>query len=456
MILIQTIFSLIITLGILVTIHEYGHYWVARRCGVKVLRFSVGFGRPIFMWKDRHGTEFAIASIPLGGFVKMLDEREGAVASELLPFAFNRKPVSQRIAIVSAGPIANFLFAIFAYWLMFMLGFNALTPTIGEVEQESIAARAGLYSGLEITQVDGRDTNSWRAVSMELINRIGETGEIQLSARTSSHSESGHYILSIENWMLDREPNALLSDLGIKPVTPSVPAIMGQILPGSPAEQGGLRVADKVVEANGIVIEDWFDFVEIIKVSAEKEVLVKVERPVDNSVAEKIALTLKPEVFVTEAGESIGRLGVGVQPFSYPPEMIRTISYGPLQSFLEASDQVWADSVMTLNAIKKMILGLISLDNLSGPITIAQVANESIESGSEEFLRFLALLSVSLGILNLLPIPVLDGGHIFYYLVEAARGKPLSEKWQTLGLKIGVSFILVLMSLALYNDIMRL
>lgn len=456
MILIQTIFSLIITLGILVTIHEYGHYWVARRCGVKVLRFSVGFGRPIFMWKDRHGTEFAIASIPLGGFVKMLDEREGAVASELLPFAFNRKPVSQRIAIVSAGPIANFLFAIFAYWLMFMLGFNALTPTIGEVEQESIAARAGLYSGLEITQVDGRDTNSWRAVSMELINRIGETGEIQLSARMSSHSESGHYILSIENWMLDREPNALLSDLGIKPVTPSVPAIMGQILPGSPAEQGGLRVADKVVEANGIVIEDWFDFVEIIKVSAEKEVLVKVERPVDNSVAEKIALTLKPEVFVTEAGESIGRLGVGVQPFSYPPEMIRTISYGPLQSFLEASDQVWADSVMTLNAIKKMILGLISLDNLSGPITIAQVANESIESGSEEFLRFLALLSVSLGILNLLPIPVLDGGHIFYYLVEAARGKPLSEKWQTLGLKIGVSFILVLMSLALYNDIMRL
>jgi regulator of sigma E protease len=456
MILIQTILSLIVTLGILVTIHEYGHYWVAKRCGVKVLRFSVGFGRPIFVWKDRHGTEFAIASIPLGGFVKMLDEREAPVEESLLPFAFNRKPVSQRIAIVSAGPIANFLFAIVAYWLMFLIGFSALTPTIGSVDQESIAAQAGLYSGMEITEVDGRETNSWRAVSMELINRIGDTGDIELSAATAGSINSNVYSLRVQDWMLDSEPHGLLADLGIHPVKPPVPAIMEQILPESPAEQGGLKKNDRVIEANGVVVEDWFDFVDVIKVSAEKNVVVKVERESEDGRSSVIVLNMKPEVFITEDGSSIGRLGVSVKPFTYPSEMIKTISYGPLQSFVEACDQVWADSVMTLSAIKKMILGLISLDNLSGPITIAQVANESIQSGSEEFLRFLALLSVSLGILNLLPIPVLDGGHIFYYVIEAVRGKPISEKWQILGLKVGVSFILMLMSLALYNDIMRL
>lgn len=456
MILLQTILSLIVTLGILVTIHEYGHYWVARRCGVKVLRFSVGFGRPIFMWTDRNGTEFAIASIPLGGYVKMLDEREAPVDEAMLPFAFNRKLVSQRIAIVSAGPIANFIFAVVAYWLMFMIGYSALTPTIGDIDQESIAARAGLYSGLEITEVDGRETLSWRAVSMELINRIGDTGDIEISATNTGPSDANKYSLSVQNWMLDREPHGLLNDLGIQPSKPPVPAVMGQILPNSPAEEGGLQVDDKVIAVNDVVIDDWFDFVEVIKVSAEKGVAVKVERKFENGDTSVVLLNLKPEVFITEDGASIGRLGVSVKPFSYPPEMIRTISYGPFKSFVEACDQVWADSVMTLNAIKKMVLGLISLDNLSGPITIAQVANQSIESGSEEFLRFLALLSVSLGILNLLPIPVLDGGHIFYYLIEAVKGEPLSEKWQVLGLKVGVSFILVLMSLALYNDIMRL
>ena len=397
------------------------------------------------MWKGRDGTEFAIASIPLGGFVKMLDEREGPVEQSLLPYAFNRKPVSQRIAIVSAGPIANFLFAIFAYWLMFMIGYSALTPTIGKIDEESIAARAGLYSGLEITEVDGRDTPSWRSVNMELINRIGDSGEIELGAKAAGREESDEFLLSVDRWMLNQEPHGLLKNLGIQPVTPPVPAIMGQVLPNSPAEQGGLQAKDRVVLAGGRNIDDWFDFVDVIKVSAEKNVVVTVERVQEGHVTQ-LELNLKPEVFITENGASIGRLGVSVQPFTYPPEMIRTISYGPLQSFVEACDQVWADSVMTLNAIKKMVQGLISLDNLSGPITIAQVANESIESGSEEFLRFLALLSVSLGILNLLPIPVLDGGHIFYYLIEAVKGEPLSEKWQVLGLKVGVSFILILMS----------
>ncbi len=461
----ESAISLIITLGILVTIHEYGHYWVARKCGVKVLRFSVGFGRPIFSWKDRAGTEFAIASIPLGGYVKMLDEREAPVEEALKPYAFNHKPVGQRIAIVAAGPIANFLFAIIAYWLMFMSGFNTLIPEIGKVEVGSVAAEAGLQPGDEVLSVDGRATPGWRSVNMELINRIGDTGEIKIAASPVSGAEPEAapqaqreqkvVLLPIDNWMLGQEPHSLVKALGINPARPAVKAVIDKVLPASAAEQGGLREGDEVFSVDGIEINGWFEFVELIRVRAEKVVEVKVRRSIDG-VSNEVVLSLRPEIHIDEQGESVGRLGVSVKPFQYPAEMIRTVRYGPFDSFLAAADQTWADTLMTLSAIKKMILGFISLDNLSGPITIAQVASESIKTGSEEFLRFLAMLSVSLGVLNLLPIPVLDGGHLLYYIVELVRGKPVSEKWQTLGLKIGVAFILMLMTLALYNDLMRL
>lgn len=456
MTVIQSILSLIFTLGILVTIHEYGHYWVARRCGIKVLRFSVGFGRPIFSWRNKDDTEFVVASIPLGGYVKMLDEREGPVPESLKEYAFNNKPVSQRIAVVSAGPLANFIFAVFAYWLMFLSGFNVLVPEIGKVTEASIAQNAGLQAGYELVSVDGRETPGWRSVNMELLNRIGDTGQISLQAIPAGGHDAQTFSLDIENWMVGREPHSLLLDLGLTPKKPLIPAVMGSIQPDSPADLGGLQSGDRVIRVNETEISDWLGFVDVIKVSAEKTVEIEVERQVAGQGYITEVLPLKPDVFITETGESIGRLGVSVQAFSYPEGMIRSVSFGPVDSLAQAGSQVWADSKMTLNAIKKMLLGLISLDNLSGPITIAQVASESIRSGSEEFLRFLALLSVSLGILNLLPIPVLDGGHIFYYLVEAVRGKPISEKWQVLGLKVGVSFILVLMSLAFYNDIMRL
>lgn len=452
----QSVLSLILTLGILVTIHEYGHFWVARRCGVKVLRFSVGFGKPIFSWHDKSGTEFVIASIPLGGYVKMLDEREGPVEEALKPFAFNQKPVSQRIAIVSAGPLANFLFAIFAYWLMFLSGFNVLVPNIGAVDEGSIAANAGLSSGYQINAIDGRETPGWRAVSMALINRIGDTGNIEIEASRTVGQPSENFSLPIEDWLKNSEPSQLLSDLGIKPYRPSIPAIMGEVMEGSAAEQGGLKSGDQIVRVNDDLIQDWYGFVKVVQASPEKLLKVDVSREDINGQNENIILNLKPEAHQNESGESVGRLGVTAKPYKYPDEMIREVTYGPFNAFTQAASQTWEDTAMSLNAIKKMIQGLISLENLSGPITIAQVASDSISSGLEEFLRFLALLSVSLGILNLLPIPVLDGGHLLYYLYEGIRGKPLSEKWQELGLRIGISFILVLMLVAFYNDVMRL
>lgn len=472
---IQSVLSLLLTLGILVTIHEYGHFWVARRCGVKVLRFSVGFGKPIVSWSDKTGTEFVIAMIPLGGYVKMLDEREAPVEEHLKDFAFNRKKVSQRIAIVAAGPIANFIFAIFAYWLMFLSGFNVLIPTIGSVDNDSIAAKAGLIPGYEITAVDGQQTEGWRAVSMAMINRIGDTGTLQVNARKIENNASALsqnaqplittgegdtqvkvFDLQINQWLQNSEPSELLSSLGLQPLRPVVPAIMGQVLEGSPAEEGGLLAGDQVIRVNDEVINTWHDFVKIIHASPEKEVEVLLLRTDPNKLQHQMRLKLKPGIHQDDSGKSYGRLGVGAKPFTYPPEMIREVSYGPFDAISHAASKTWADTKMSLNAIKKMVQGLISLKNLSGPITIAQVASDSISSGTEEFLRFLALLSISLGILNLLPIPVLDGGHLLYYTYEALRGKPLSDKWQAFGLKVGVSFILMLMTVAFYNDVMRL
>lgn len=453
--IIQPILSLILTLGILVTIHEYGHYWVAKKCGVKVLRFSVGFGKALYSWKNKAGTEFAIASIPLGGYVKMLDEREGPVAAEELSQAFNQKSVSQRIAIASAGPIANFLFALVAYWLMFLSGFNVLIPTIGAVEEGSVAETAGLRSGYEIVSVDQNETLGWHSVSMNLINRIGDSGQIQIMASPAPGINKQLFTLDVQDWMINKEPRELITGLGITPYKPDIPAVLGQILENSPAQSSDLKLGDKIIRAQGQRIDSWFDLVDIIQGSPLKPIRLDILRLIDGT-EQVLQIDITPSLHNDENGKSIGKLGIGVAPFSYPDDMIRTVSYGPLDSGVEAAVKVWADTKMTLIAIKKMIMGLISLDNLSGPITIAQVASESISSGSEAFLSFLGLLSVSLGILNLLPIPVLDGGHILFYAIEGLRGKPLAEKWQMLGIKIGISFVLVLMSLAFYNDVMRL
>jgi len=451
---IESILSLIVTLGILVTIHEFGHYWVARRCGVKVLRFSVGFGKPVYSRTSKDGVEFCVAAIPLGGYVRMLDEREGDVSEEEKPFAFNRKPPMQRIAIASAGPLANFIFAIFAYWLMFVAGFNVVRPVVGEVEQGSIAYQSGLQSGDEFVEVAGRSVAGWREVSIAFANYVGESDLVPVFVRSQA-GEPKQLTLELNEWNKNVEDLDLLGSLGIEIYRPHVPAVIENILADGAAATGGMQVGDEIIAVDGQEISDWFSLVAIIQASAEKTLNISVERKRDNGTSDELVLVITPAIRTSEGGEQQGFLGVGPAPFKYPDEMIKTVHYGPFSALAESAEQTYADTAMTLNAMRKMLIGLLSLENLSGPITIAQVASQTISSGLEDFLSFLALLSISLGVLNLLPVPVLDGGHILYYTLELIRGKPLPESVQVLGLKIGISLVAALMVIAFYNDIVR-
>ncbi|WP_166269482.1 RIP metalloprotease RseP [Marinobacter caseinilyticus] len=447
--IIQTVLALIVTLGILVTIHEFGHFWVARRCGVRVLRFSVGFGKPLFSRFDRHGTEFAIAAIPLGGYVKMLDEREGPVPEHQRSEAFTSKPPSQRIAIAAAGPVANFLFAIAAYWLLGMVGYTTPAPFVGEVQQDSIAAEMGLSGGMEIIEVDGRPVSSWREINMRLLERAGEHGPIQMAV--SENGQPRTLTGDLNGWQFDDESPNPVALLGLTPWRPAVPATLGEIISGGRAATSGLQVGDRITAVNGEPVSDWFDLVRWIQASPETELMLSVVR---NNVTVSIEVT--PAEREGADGKPSGYVGAGVSPVGWPEDKLRNVSYGPLAAIPNAASETWADTRLTFVAIQKMLTGLLSPTNLSGPITIARVAEASVSSGFEDFIRFLAYLSVSLGVLNLLPVPVLDGGHIVYYTIEAIRRKPLSEQVQAIGLRIGMAMILTLMVFALYNDLMRL
>ncbi|MBJ6138820.1 RIP metalloprotease RseP [Marinobacter litoralis] len=447
--IIQSVLALALTLGILVTLHEYGHFWVARRFGVKVLRFSVGFGKPIFSWYDRNGTEYAIAAIPLGGYVKMLDEREGPVPEELRDQAFTSKPPSQRIAIAAAGPIANFLFAILAYWLISVVGVTTVAPIVGDVAAGSTAERVGLQEGMEIHSVDGHRVTSWRDVNMRLLERAGEHGQVSLEI--TENGSRGVVSGPLGGWALSDDAPNPLAEFGLTPWRPDVPAVLGQIVEDGRAQAAGLQVGDRVLAVNGEPVQDWFELVEYIRGAPEQPLVLSIER---NSARLELAVT--PGARTLDEGQVIGFVGAGAEAISWPDEALREVQFGPLAAIPNAIHETWADTRLTLVAIKKMVTGLLSPTNLSGPITIARVAEASVSSGFEDFVRFLAYLSVSLGVLNLLPIPVLDGGHIVYYTIEAIRRKPLSEQAQELGLRIGMALILTLMVFALYNDLMRL
>jgi regulator of sigma E protease len=447
--IIETILSLVLTLGILVTIHEYGHFWVARRFGVKVLRFSVGFGKPLLSWHDRHGTEFAVAAIPLGGYVKMLDAREGPVSPELIDQAFTSKSPYQRIAIASAGPAANFIFAIAAYWLLAVVGVTTVAPIVGSVTPGSVAERVGLTSGMELTKVDGHDVSSWRSVNMRLLERVGEHGTVSFAV--TGGQGQGLLQGELDGWSLNTDTPNPLGEFGIVPNRPAIPPVLGAISADGRASAAGLQPGDRIIALDGEPVEDWFGLVERIRQSPEQSLVLRFER----EGAER-TLNIVPAAKTEDDGEIVGLIGAGVQVPEWPEGSLREISYGPLAAFPIAVGETWADTRLTLVAIKKMLTGLLSPSNLSGPITIARVAEASVSSGFEDFVRFLAYLSVSLGVLNLLPVPVLDGGHILYYTIEAVRRKPVSEQVQAVGLRIGMALILTLMVFALYNDLMRL
>ncbi|KXU38161.1 zinc metallopeptidase RseP [Ventosimonas gracilis] len=444
------VLGLLVALGILITFHEFGHFWVARRCGVKVLRFSIGFGPPLIRWHDKQGTEFVIAALPLGGYVKMLDEREGSVPEGQLEQAFNRKSVKQRMAIVAAGPLANFLLALVFFWILAMLGSTQVRPLIGSVEPDSIAAAAGLAEGQEITAIDGQPTSGWNAVHMALIRRLGESGTLDVTVREPGSTLEQTHALALQNWQRGVAEPDLLGSLGLHPWRPTLPPLLAQLDPQGPAQAAGLREGDLLLELNGEPIENWQTLVKQLRQKPDEPIRLAFER---DGKRQELGLILSSR---TQGSVTTGYLGAGVAAPVWPDNMLRTLGFNPLEALPEAVKRTWAMSALTLDSLKKMLLGQLSVKNLSGPITIAKVAGTSAQSGFGDFLNFLAYLSISLGVLNLLPIPVLDGGHLFFYLTEWVRGRPVSERIQGLGMQIGIALVLGVMLLAVINDLGRL
>ncbi len=444
------IVATLVALGVLVTFHEFGHFWVARRCGVKVLRFSIGFGAPLLRWHDRQGTEFMIAAIPLGGYVKMLDEREGEVPVELLGQAFNRQTVDRRIAIVAAGPIANFLLALLFFWVLAMLGSQQPRPVIGTVEAGAPAAVAGLRAGEEILSVDGESVADWSAVNLQLVRRLGDTGVLDVTVLEAGSSVGVQRQLPLKDWLRDVEEPDPIAALGIRPWHPVLMPVLGRLDPEGPAQAAGLQAGDRLLALDGQSLGDWQQVVDQVRARPGMRVLFLVERE-GRQFELPVGLAAHGE-----GGVRTGYLGAGVEAAEWPPEMLREIRYDPLSAVGEAFRRTWNMSVLTLDSLRKMLFGKLSVKNLSGPITIAKVAGASAQSGMGDFLNFLAYLSISLGVLNLLPIPVLDGGHLLFYFVERVRGRPLSERVQAWGMQIGISLVVGVMLLALVNDLSRL
>ena len=446
----MTLLYFILAICLLVVIHEYGHFWVARRAGVQVLRFSVGFGKPLFSFKDKHGTEFSVAPIPLGGYVKMLDSREAPVPDHLKHQEFNSKSAWVRIAIAAAGPIANFLFAIIAYWALAWSGTTQLIPVVGQVAENSPAANAGFFPGDEILSINGDETQSWQDVNWHMLSFIGETRSVPVIVK----GEEGilrELFVPLKDWLGDTEVPDPLTGLGLTPRLPELPLKVAEVVEGSPAKAAGFLAGDQVLSVDNVDVTDWSTWVDTIRSSAGRVIDIHVLRG-----GQVVSLLATPKAVTLETGEVVGQIGVMAQSPEYPDDWLRVSKPGVIRAFQTGIEKTGQLIWFTLDSLGKMITGDVSVKNLSGPITIAKVAGASASGGLEAFVSFLALLSVSLGVLNLLPVPMLDGGHILFYIAELVRGKPLPESVQIAAVKIGMALLLMLMIVAFYNDISRL
>ncbi|MDP5146736.1 sigma E protease regulator RseP [Shewanella sp. ULN5] len=447
--------SFIIALGILITVHEYGHFWVARKCGVKVEKFSIGFGKAIWRKVGQDGTEYVVAMIPLGGFVKMLDERVEDVPADMLNQAFNRKTVWQRIAIVAAGPLANFAFAIVALYAMYLIGVPSIKPVIDSTKVNSPAAVIQLSEPQQIIAISGQDVRNWEEVNLALVGHIGnDSVDVTLAplSRMDGIDDKGKtYQLDTREWRFDPEKESPITALGLGIFRPGINPVIAAISENSAAQIAGLMIGDTILSINQQPYKDWNSFVDVVQTSANKPLSVDIERA-----GELLQIEVVPQAQTNDNGDTIGIIGISPTAAQWPENMRFDLEYGMIDSVSAAVDKTWQLVVVSFKMIGKLFTGDVSVKNLSGPISIAQGAGASANYGLVYFLGFIALISVNLGIINLMPLPVLDGGHLLYYFIEVITGKPVPEKVQEIGFRFGAALLLMLMSVALFNDFARL
>lgn len=441
--------SFILALGILVAIHEYGHFWVARKMGVKVLRFSIGFGKSLLKWHDKYNTEYVIAAIPLGGYVKMLDERVDDVPANQRHLSFNAKSVQARIAIVAAGPMANFLFAIFALAVMYMVGVQSVKPVVGSITEGSRAEQAGIMPSQHIIKIGDDDIATWQDATFALMSNLGEES-VEVIVR-DKNLQPRVKTLNLEGWKLDQQDVPPLSSLGIVPFRPQATLTIAAVTKDSAAEHANLQVNDTILAVNGETISNWQQLVNLITQSANKSLQFSVKR--QDTIK---AITVTPKGRIDNNGIEQGFLGVAPVVQQWPDGYVETRHYGPLDSIVRGTKETWRLITLSFDMIGNLITGQVSVKNLSGPVGIAVGAGTSVSYGLVAFLSFLALISVNLGVFNLLPLPVLDGGHLMYYIIELFRKKPVSEKTQEFGFKVGALLLIFLTCFALFNDVSRL
>jgi len=444
--------AFVIALSLLVAIHEFGHFWVARRCGVKVHRFSIGFGKVLFKKIDKQGTEFVIAAIPLGGYVKMLDGRVEDVPDDLVPYAFDKKTVWQRIAIVAAGPIANFLLAIVAFFLMYCLGVNSAKPIMNGVVHDSPVGVISESKPFQITAINNQPIDDWEAFNLLLVAQIGKPQfELSIAPIVSVDSQIlsepiQRYTVSLSHWSYDAKKESIVNSLGFIPYSPQVYLNVASVADNSAAQRSGLLIEDKLVAINDVKLIDWQHFVRIIQQNANTPLTLLIVR---NGVNKTLQLT--PDA--RRVGDVVqGYIGLAPQVDVYPAPFLTRLQYGLFESLQKGIDKTWQLSHLTLSTLANLVTGELSVKNLSGPVGIAKGAGMSAGYGLASFLGFIALISINLGIMNLIPLPVLDGGHLMYYFFEALTGKPVPEKIQEFGFKIGVMILMTFMSIAILND----
>jgi regulator of sigma E protease len=464
-----SLLAMLVTLGILVTIHEYGHFIIARWCGVKVERFSIGFGKPLLRWRGKptvddlqsgaEPTEYVISALPLGGYVKMLGEQDGEITPALRRMSFSHKPLLQRSAIVAAGPVFNLLLAILLYWGIFLAGVSGLAPVVGDVAADSTAAISGLQAGDEIITVDGAETQTWQDVRLALLERLGETGTVQLQVKQPDSSLTRIASLPIVDWLGDTDAPDLLGSLGITPFHFVVEPRLESVLPDSPAAAAGLMPGDIITVSDDMEIRTWTMWLEVVRSNAGQSLRVGILRDgllLETRLTPSVRLGDDGKPVLDADGREQGYIGASVVVPQLPAWMNRVQEYSLVQAAVEAMAETARNSLFVLDSMGKMLVGDISVKNLSGPITIAQVAGETASSGLDYFVSFLALLSISLAVLNLLPIPVLDGGHLFYYAIEALIRRPVPARLQAIGMQVGMMLVGCIMLLALFNDVNRL